>query len=478
MSLWTAQEVATATGGQLSDKPPSGDFAADGVSIDSRSLAEGDLFIALQGPNFDGHRFVDAAFAAGAAGALVAQASAAAKRVVVGDTQDALTALGRAARARSRARIIAVTGSVGKTGTKEALRLALSDQGLTHASAGSLNNHWGAPLSLARMPREAAFGVFELGMNHPGELAALSPIARPHVAVITTVEPAHLGNFASIEAIADAKAEIFAGVEPGGAAVLNRDNPHYARLAAAARRRGITRVISFGEHGDAAIRMLDARLGPSASVVKASVLGQIVDYRVALPGRHWVMNSLAVLGAVKAVGGDVDAAAAALSRLAGIAGRGRRHRIALAAGAIDLIDESYNASPASMRAALAVLGAAELGAGELETGGRRIAVLGAMLELGDQSAALHAALAEPLTANRIDLVFTVGGAMERLRDALPAAMRGAHAATASELAAVLKDALRPGDVVTVKGSAGSRMGEIVRSLLAGAPAQAPSAAAE
>jgi UDP-N-acetylmuramoyl-tripeptide--D-alanyl-D-alanine ligase len=468
MTLWTAQEIAAATAGKAG-----GDFAADGVSIDSRSVAAGDLFIALQGPKFDGHQFVDAAFAAGAAGALVAQGPVAERRILVGDTQAALTDLGRAARARSTARIIAVTGSVGKTGTKEALRLALASQGTTHASTGSLNNHWGVPLSLARMPREAAFGVFELGMNHQGELAALSPIARPHVAVITTVEPAHLGNFASIEAIADAKAEIFVGVEPGGAVVLNRDNPHYARLAAAARRRGIGRIISFGEHGDAAIRLREARLGPNASTVKASVLGQIVDYHIALPGRHWVMNSLAVLAAVKAVGADVETAAAALSRLAGVAGRGRRHRIARAGGTFDLIDESYNASPASMRAALAVLGAAELG-----TGGRRIAVLGTMLELGDQSAALHAALAETLIANRVDLVFTAGEAMIHLRTALPAALRGAHAATAGELAAVLQRELRPGDVVTVKGSAGSRMGEIVRSLLAGEPSQPTSAAAE
>jgi UDP-N-acetylmuramoyl-tripeptide--D-alanyl-D-alanine ligase len=468
MSLWTAQEIAAATGGEAG-----GEFAAEGVSIDSRSIAAGDLFIALQGPNFDGHRFVDAALAAGAAGALVAEGAAGERRIRVDDTQAALTALGGAARGRSRAKIIAVTGSVGKTGTKEALRLALAGQGMTHASSGSLNNHWGVPLSLARMPREAAYGIFELGMNHAGELAALSPIARPHVAVITTVEPAHLGNFASIEAIADAKAEIFAGLEPGGAVVLNRDNPHYARLDAAARRRGISRVISFGEHGDAAIRLLDARLGPSASTAKVSVLGQIVDYRIALPGRHWVMNSLAVLGAVKAAGADVEAAAAALARLAGFAGRGRRHRVALAGGTVDLIDESYNASPASMRAALAVLGAAELG-----TAGRRIAVLGTMLELGEQSAALHAALAEPLVANRIDLVFTVGGEMEHLRQALPPALRGAHAATSGELAAVLRHALQPGDVVTVKGSAGSRMGEIVRSLLAGEPVQATSAAAE
>jgi UDP-N-acetylmuramoyl-tripeptide--D-alanyl-D-alanine ligase len=461
--LWNSSDIVAATGGVARR-----DFAADGVSIDSRTVTKGDLFVALQGPNFDGRAFVGDALAKGAAGALVAQPVSDlpenAPLVVVGDTLAALTALGRAARRRSLARIVAVTGSVGKTGTKEALRIALSGQGVTHASAASFNNQWGVPLSLARMPRDAAFGIFELGMNHEGELAALSPIARPHVAVITTIEAAHLGYFASLEAIADAKAEIFDGLEPGGAAVLNRDNAHFARLAAAAQQRGVTRIIDFGEQRDAAIRLLDCRLGATASAVTASVMGEVLDYTMALPGRHWVMNSLAVRGAVKAVGGDVGAAAASFAQLVGLPGRGRRHTIALSGGSFDLIDESYNASPAAVRAAIAVLGAADIA-----LGGRRIAVLGNMLELGTESGRLHAELAEPLVKAKIARVYTVGDDMARLHAALPARMRGEHRATSAEMAEIIATALRPGDVVTVKGSLGSRMAVIVKRLLAISP---------
>jgi UDP-N-acetylmuramoyl-tripeptide--D-alanyl-D-alanine ligase len=463
-ALWTARDLAAATGGTLSR-----DFTAEGVSIDSRTATAGDLFVALQGPNFDGHAFVADALAKGAAGALVAETPAGlagdAPLLVVADTLAALAALGRAARQRSRAIIIAVTGSVGKTGTKEALRLALDGQGLTHASLASFNNQWGVPLSLARMPREASFGIFELGMNHAGELAELSRLTRPHVALITTIEAAHLGYFASLEAIADAKAEIFDGVEPGGTAVLNRDNAFFARLAQAARRCGIARTIDFGEHGEAAIRLLDCRLGPTASAVTASVMGEALDYTMALPGRHWVMNSLAVLGVVKAVGGDVGAAAAAFAQLSGLPGRGRRHAVALRGGSFDLIDESYNASPAAVRAAIAVLGGAAVA-----PGGRRIAVLGNMLELGAASGRLHAELAAPLVAADIALVFTVGDDMARLHAALPERMRGVHCDTAVEMASVIAAALRPGDVVTVKGSLGTRMAVIVKHLVAGEPA--------
>src|SRR5260221_216333 len=343
--LWTARELAAATGGTMSR-----DFTVSGASIDSRTVVAGDLFIALQGPFWEPHAAAAPARRGAAAASLGAGARPALAAdpplLVVNDTLAALTALGRAARQRSLAQIIAVTGSVGKTGTKEALRLALSGQGLTHASVASFNNQWGVPLSLARMPREAAFGVFELGMNHEGELAALSPIARPHVAVVTTIEAVHLGYFASLEAIADAKAEIFAGVEPGGAAVLNRDNAFFTRLAKAARRCGISRIIDFGEQREAAVRLLDCRLGATASAVTASAMGEVLGYTVALPGRHWVMNSLAVLGAIKAVGGDVGGAAAAFARLTGLPGRGRRHTIQVHGGGADLIDESYNASPA------------------------------------------------------------------------------------------------------------------------------------
>jgi len=462
-ALWTAAEAARATGGN-----PQGDWQASGVSIDSRTLAPGDLFIALVGPKFDGHNYVADALAKGAAAAMVARVpegvSADARLLVVRDTMAALEDLGRAARARSQAAIVGVTGSVGKTGTKEALRRAFERQGTAFASAGSLNNQWGVPLSLARMPRDTLYGVFEMGMNHPGEIDALSRIVRPHVAVITTVEPAHLGFFASVEAIADAKAEIFVGMEPRGAAVLNRDNAHFARLADAARARGITRILSFGNHPDAMVKLIDSHLYATASAVTASVMGEIVDYCIAIPGRHWVMNSLAVLAAVRAVGGDVGAAAGAMSSLTPLDGRGRRHRIVVGGGTLELIDESYNASPASMRAAFSVLGASDP-----RRDGRRIAVLGDMLELGDDSARLHAELAQPLIDAGVNLVFTVGRDMRALYDALPKRMRGGHAASSAEMAEIVVRRLRAGDVVSVKGSFGSRMAEIVKRVLAGEP---------
>ncbi len=459
-ALWTAAEAAAATGGTASR-----DFAAMGVAIDSRTLARGDLFVALHGPNHDAHDFVAGALEKGAAAAMVDRIpeglAAGAPLLRVGDTLKALTSLGRAARRRSHATIIAVTGSVGKTGTKEALRLALSEQGATHASASSFNNHWGVPLSLARMPQDTVYGVLELGMNHAGELTELGRLAQPDVALITTIEAAHLGFFASVEAIADAKAEIFGGVEAGGAAILNRDNPHFARLEAAAKHCGIARIIGFGVHERAEARLLDCQLGASASMVSATVMGEAIRYTLPLPGRHWVMNSLAVLAAVKAVGADVAAAATALGRMRGLPGRGLRQAIQRSGGSIELIDESYNANPASMRAAIAVLGATAP-----EQGGRRIAILGEMRELGDDASRLHAALAEPLVAAGIDLVFTVGGEMAHLRDALPERMRGGHTATSPEMPPLLDAALRPGDVVTVKGSLSTGMAVIVKHLLA------------
>ncbi|HUJ99342.1 MAG TPA: UDP-N-acetylmuramoylalanyl-D-glutamyl-2,6-diaminopimelate--D-alanyl-D-alanine ligase [Stellaceae bacterium] len=464
--LWTAAEAVAATGGRATRE-----WLASGVSIDSRSVAPGDLFIALAGPKFDGHDFVAAALAKGAAAALVARmppgADANAPLLLVADTMAALEELGRASRRRCAAQIIGVTGSVGKTGTKEALKRALERQGAAFASAGSLNNQWGVPLSLARMPRETRWGIVEMGMNHPGEIDALSRLVRPDVAVITTIEPAHLGFFPSVAAIADAKAEIFVGMEQSGAAVLNRDNVYFARLAEAARARGITRILGFGTHPDATVKLIDSHLYATASAVTASVMGEIVDYCIAIPGQHWVMNSLAVLGAVKAAGGDVGIAAAAMSSLQPLDGRGRRHRIATGEGSAELIDESYNASPASMRAALAVLGTMIPG-----KGGRRIAVLGDMLELGDDAERLHAELAQPIIDAGVALVFTVGPNMRALYDALPKRLRGGHAATSAEMAEIVARRLRPGDIATVKGSFGSRMAEVVRRLLAGEPAAA------
>jgi UDP-N-acetylmuramoyl-tripeptide--D-alanyl-D-alanine ligase len=465
MTLWTAAQAEAATGGRSTRA-----WNASGVSIDSRTVQAGDLFVALAGPNFDGHDFVAEALAKGAAAAVVSripQSLADAPLLVVGDTQAALENLGRAARARTVATVVGVTGSVGKTGTKEALRRAFERQGRTAASAGSLNNQWGVPLSLARMAQDCSFGVFEMGMNHPGELDALTRLVRPDVAVITSIEAVHLGFFRSLEAIADAKAEIFNGMGPRGAAILNADNAYYARLAEAARARGLTRIIGFGSHADAAVRLIDYHLHATASAVTASVMGEIIDYCVALPGRHWVMNSLAVLAAVKAAGGDIGAAASAMGTIEALEGRGRRAKINVRGGTAELIDESYNASPASMRAAFEVLAASLPG-----KGGRRIAVLGDMLELGDEAAALHAGLAQPIADAGIDLVFTVGKDMRALFDALPQARRGAHAPDAAAMAELLPRRLKAGDVITVKGSHGSKMREVVARLAAGALAPA------
>ena len=459
--LWTAAEIVAATGGTGSVG-----WSATGVSIDSRTLAAGDAFVALAGDNFDGHDFVAAALKRGAAGALVSRKPeglpADAPLILVSDTLAALTELGRAGRARSKARVIAVTGSVGKTGTKEALRRSFERQGRTVASAASLNNHWGVPLSLARMPADTAYGVFEIGMNHPGEIAALTRLVKPEIAVITTISPAHLGFFPSVEAIADAKAEIFQGMPRDGVAVLNRDNPHFARLSAAARACGVTNVLGFGEHAEAAVRLIDCHLYSTASAVTALVVDEIIDYCLSVPGRHWVTNSLAVMAAVRAAGADISIAAAAMGSLEALDGRGRRHRIAVAGGEADLVDESYNANPDSMRAALAVLGTIQP-----RPGGRRIAVLGDMLELGGAASRLHAELAQPILAAGVDLVFTAGREMKHLDWALPTKQRAGHAATSAELVPALWAALRPGDVVMVKGSLGSRMADIVKPLLKG-----------
>ena len=458
--LWTAEDVAAATGGHYT-RP----FEARGVSIDSRTVRPGDLFVALSGPRFDGHDFVADALARGAAAAVARRAppkvAADAALLMVKDTMAALLGLGGAGRARARARVIAVTGSVGKTGTKEALKLVLGRQRPTAANEGSLNNHWGLPLSLARMAPDAGFGVFEMGMNHAGEIEPLSRLARPHVALVTWVASVHSAFFSNVEEIADAKAEVFAGMQPDGVAVLNRDSRHFSRLAAAASARGVNTIISFGVHPDAVVRLVEAVPEPEGSRVVASVSGKGATFRVGVAGRHWVMNSLAVLATVTAAGGDVAAASAALTDLRALEGRGRCHTVAVGEGSLRLIDESYNASPVSMDAAIEVLGQARPG-----PGGRRIAVLGDMLELGPETVALHAALARPLTDWGIDLVFTAGPDMVHLSQALPGSMRGGGEVDADRLLPLVTAAVRRGDVVMVKGSAGSRMGVVVRGLLA------------
>lgn len=458
--LWTAADAAAATGGSST-----ADWLATGVSIDSRSLAEGDLFVALRGPNHDGHDFAAAALRRGAAAAMIDREipdlPATAPLLRVPETLAALQALGAGARNRSCARIIAITGSVGKTGTKEALRLALATSGATYASAGGLNNHWGAPLSLARMPPEVAFGVFELGMNHPGEIAALTGLVRPHIAVITTVEAAHLGSFSSVEAIADAKAEIFLGLEAGGIAVLNRDNPYYSRLVSTAKRARAREVIGFGTHPEARVRLVDCVLDRCGSTVEAALPDSTFRYRLSVPGRHWVINSLAVLAAAAAAGADVKRAAEALSGFDAVPGRGRLYGLAWRGGSLTLIDESYNASPAAMRAAISILASTQP-----RPGARRIAVLGDMLELGNASEQLHRALAGELVAAGVDRVYLVGEAMAALHEVLPENVRGGLWPCAEDVVPTLIRFLESGDVVTVKGSRAMRLNHIVEALRA------------
>ncbi len=463
--LWTADEAAAATQGQAIAGGKGADcWQALGVSIDSRTLCPGDLFVAIEGPNFDGHAFASDAFDKGAVAVVAARkpdnAPDNAPLLMVDDTLKALGDLGRAARRRTEARVIAVTGSVGKTSVKDALAHVLGSQAGTHASAGSLNNHWGLPLSLARMPRDVDFGIFEMGMNHAGEISPLGKMARPHVAVVSAVEFAHGEFFDGIDDIADAKAEIFEGVEPGGWAVIKRDMPHFHRLARAAAACGVENVIGFGAHDEARARLVGSSNTADGSHVTAIIDGKRIDYLISLPGSHWVMNSLGVLAAVHAAGGDVAAAAAALGGLRAVAGRGLRHRVAIPGGAITVIDDSYNASPASMKAAFEVLAQSIPG-----DGGRRIAVLGEMLELGVGSAAAHASLAEPLSDFSIDLVFTTGPGMGHLAKAIPESRRGGHGADSQAIAPMVAAAVRPGDVVMVKGSAASRMGVVVAALL-------------
>jgi UDP-N-acetylmuramoyl-tripeptide--D-alanyl-D-alanine ligase len=459
--LWTIEDVASATGGTL--RGPVGRVVG-GISIDTRTLAAGDLFVAIRGENRDGHDFVPQAVAAGAAACLVAigpafELAPSTPMVVVEDPLEAMRRLGRAARERSRARIIAVTGSVGKTGTKEALRHILAQHGETHASIASYNNHWGVPLTLARMPRSARFGVFEIGMNHAGEIRPLAMQVRPHIALVTTIEPVHLEFFPSVAAIADEKAEVFAGLEHGGTAIVNIDNPHGARVRAHALAGAADRVVTFGASEAADIRLLACEEDGLGSSVRIGMFGRHMSARIGMPGRHIATNMLGVLAAVHALGADVDAAADGLSDLAPPKGRGARSRLVIGQGEALLIDESYNANPASMRAALSSLGHAPVG-----PGGRRIAVLGDMLELGPEGPDFHAGLSVPVAAQGVDLVFACGPLMARLAEALPPSRLGGYAATSADLESQVLSALRPGDTIMVKGSLGSRMGRIVEAL--------------
>ena len=463
--LWTARDAADATSGRAE-----GDWqGVNGISIDTRELAQGDLFVALQDENRDGHAFVAQALSAGAGAALVTHrpddVAGDAPLLVVEDTLKALEHLGVAARARTKAKVIAVTGSVGKTSTKEMLRTMLEAQGRTHAATRSFNNHWGVPLTLARMPQDTEYAVLEIGMNHPGEIVPLSRMARPDVAMITTVEAVHMEAFDSVEQIADAKAEIFAGLGSEGVAILNADNAHFARLSAAAAPRDVR---SFGL-GGGAVRLLEAEQTSGVMVVRAELDGAPMTFKIGAPGQHFVLNALGALGCIQAIGADVARAAMALAHWTPPSGRGSQATIPLGPGGMDgsvtLLDESYNANPTSMRAALAVLASAQVthDVGRVAKG-RRLAFLGDMLELGPEEMSLHAGLAALPEIAQIDRIHCCGPRMKALFDALPAQKRGLYCADSQELARMLPKTVDAGDVCMVKGSLGARMARVVEAI--------------
>jgi UDP-N-acetylmuramoyl-tripeptide--D-alanyl-D-alanine ligase len=451
MSLWTSSEAEAATLGKASAA-----FEVSGLSIDTRTLKAGDLFVALKGDNRDGHDFVRAAFEAKAGAALVTHRPDGANGplLTVGHTQRGLEDLARAARARSNAKILAVTGSAGKTTTKEILRLACDALGRTHASAASYNNHWGVPLSLAALPRDAEYGIFEVGMNHFGELRNLVSFVKPHVALITTIAPAHLEFFGNCESIADAKSEIFEGLLPGGAALIPADSVYAGRLKARARQAQVSRIVTFGETGEA--KLISFTPEGEGMRLRADILGVTVDCYVGAPGAHIAQNVVGALAAVALLDGNVLNAAAALKNFSALKGRGARFE----AGGVQVIDESYNANPASMAAALALLGNST----PSPQIGRKIAVLGDMLEMGEGGIAHHAGLAAPIEANKVDLVFASGIQMKALWDALPASRRGAYAENSASLAPKLMAAIQAGDTVLVKGSNGAKMSVIIEAL--------------
>ncbi len=440
-ALWTSTEIEAATGGVASAP-----FEVSGVTFDSREAGPGDLFVAMPGMVSDGHAFVDQAFVQGSVAALVSQ-SVAGPHVLVRDVAVALAAMAVEARRRTGATVIGVTGSVGKTSTKEALAAALarSRKGPVHRSVKSYNNHTGVPLSLARMPQETRFAVLEMGMNHVGEIAALTRLVRPHVALITAIASAHIEQLGSMEAIVDAKAEIFEGLEAEGIAVIPEDSPWRDRLVKAARGHA-DRTITFGRNEEADVATMQAaRSDEGGSLVSARMVDSELTFTLSQRGDHWISNAMAVLAVVEAVGGDLAAAGLALADLGGLKGRGVRHRVSVEGGTALLIDESYNANPASMAATLASLGTEPVE-------GRRIAVLGPMRELGPESAAMHAALAAPVRDAKVERLVLVGPEMAVLADALDGEIESVLADTVEEAARLLQVILGPGDVVLVKAS--------------------------
>ena len=453
-ALWTSDEIVAATGGALHGES----FEASGVTFDSREVEHGWLFVAMPGTVADGHDFIAKALAAGAAGALVGK-PVDGPHILVADVPEALTKLAIASRERMRGTVIGVTGSVGKTSTKEALFTALDRfaPGKVHRSVKSYNNHTGVPLSLARMPRDSEYAVLEMGMNAKGEIAALTRLVRPHVALITTIASAHIEHLGSMEAIADAKAEIFEGLEPDGVAIVPEDTGHRDQLVKAARRHA-GRTITFGS-GEADVAAVHAvRSDNGGSLVTARLLESDLTYTIAQRGEHWVSNSLGVLAAVEAVGADLAIAGLALADMGGLKGRGERHRLTIEGGTYLLIDESYNANPASMAATLKALG-------EERDAERRIAVLGPMRELGEHADELHAGLAPAVLEAKVDQLILVGEDMRPLEDAIQGRVAVDRAADADDASTVLARIVRPGDVVLVKASNSIGLAKLVEHMV-------------
>lgn len=455
-TLWTSEIVD-----ELLESESSKPWIATGVSIDSRTLKKGDLFIALSGDNFDGHNFIEQAEQAGAAACLVHDVTVRTQlpTIFVQDTFRALEKLGVAARDRTAAKVIAITGSVGKTSTKEALYIAFSALGKTIASQGGLNNHWGLPLSLARIPEDHDYAVLEIGMNHPGEIRSLVEMARPHIAIITTVADVHRAFFKSTDEIALAKAEIFEGVEPGGTLIINRDTPTYPILLEEAQKHPDHKILTFGAHIEADIRMQTVTMNQKSCVVHAVIQGKEIEYTLNTTAQHLAFNSLSVLASVVALGEDVEKAAKALADFTPLLGRGNQESIRLNGGSFLLIDESYNASPVAVKAALSVLGSTPKHAH-----GRRIFVFGDMGELGDEAQRFHVDLAPVIEDEKIDLFYSCGEISEALFQALPETKRGEHVQNSDALAKILKDQVNVGDIVLVKGSRAMKMEKIVEAL--------------
>ena len=456
--VWDSEEISRALGIYQDNF-----WEATGVSIDSRSTKPGDLFIAIKGPNNDGHNYLSEVARAGAAAAVVhhENKSDTLPLIKVNNTKDTLYRMAYFARARTNAKILAITGSVGKTGTKEMLRLMLSSQGAVSASAGNLNNEWGLPLSLARMAADVQFGVFEIGMSAPGEVGDLSKIAMPDVSIITAVEYAHSAYFSSINDIASAKAEIVSGMKPDGLLILNRDSKFFEKIKSIAAVYGVTSIKTFGKHPKADFKLIDATREQDLTHIKAELDGVMLDFKIGIHGQHWAINALAALAAVKSLGGDLVNALEKLATAGAVAGRGQSHKIQIQGGYFTLIDESYNANPASMRAAMHVLSESPVG-----RNGRRIAVLGDMLELGVRAAEFHEELSDPIRINSIDMVFLVGTEMAKLWRILPESLRGGYAETVNGISSELLSSIRAGDVIMIKGSSGTKMRNLVEDVAA------------